>query len=285
MKSKLLLVLFVTLTRLQATPCVPFETSMNTLVKQLPTENKDWQLLSSLYKDYCNSERPTDTYIIPKMIHLIWLGSPMPEECKLTLVSWEKFHPDWVVKVWTDADTASFPFINREAFDRAQNFGEKSDIWRYEILYRYGGLYVDTDFECLQPFDFLHRSCEFYTGVGQNVNPQLWIGLIGSVSGHPILKATIDNLRTSLADHNYERIMSETGAYLFTRMFLAVAPQCKRATVVPFPVTFFYPFPGGERHRKDVQNIKREFLCPESMAIHYFATSWQRDHLPQSPNK
>jgi mannosyltransferase OCH1-like enzyme len=41
------------------------------------------------------------------------------------------------------------------AFDRASNFGEKSDIWRYEILFRLGGVYVDTDFECVRPFDSL----------------------------------------------------------------------------------------------------------------------------------
>ena len=31
--------------------------------------------------------------------------------------------------------------------------GEKSDIFRYEILYRFGGVYVDTDFECIKPFE------------------------------------------------------------------------------------------------------------------------------------
>jgi len=32
------------------------------------------------------------------------------------------------------------------------------------IRQQVGGLYVDTDFECLAPFDELHASLEFYTG-------------------------------------------------------------------------------------------------------------------------
>jgi hypothetical protein len=191
------------------------------------------------------------------------------------LASWQKFHPSWTVKLWTDREAAAFPFINRAAFDRAKNYGEKSDIWRYEILYQHGGLYVDTDFECLRAFDDLHRSCEFYTGIGQNTSAQLWIGVIGSKAGHPILKAVIDNLRAGPGDQDFERIMNDTGAYLFTKMFFAQAAESPLGTVIPFPVTVFYPFPGGLRGRKDQENIKSEFVRPETLAIHYFATSWQ----------
>ena len=38
----------------------------------------------------------------------------------------------------------------RDVFERAINPGMKSDIFRYEILKQIGGLYVDTDFECLK---------------------------------------------------------------------------------------------------------------------------------------
>jgi inositol phosphorylceramide mannosyltransferase catalytic subunit len=259
---------------LEALHKVPFEQSM-LHYSGYQAENPGWISLKSLYDNYQNGASIEDQYTIPKKIHLIWLGSPLPQRCRNMISSWEKFHPTWTIKVWTDVDAASFPFINRIAFDRAQNYGEKSDIWRYEILYQHGGLYIDTDFECLQPFDELHRSCEFYTGVGQTLNPDVWIGIIGSVPGHPILKATIDQIKIGPGDNNFERIMNDTGTYLFTKMFLEIALNCPIGTVVPFPLTFFYPFPGGERHRRDQSNIKEEFVKPESMAIHYFATSWQ----------
>jgi mannosyltransferase OCH1-like enzyme len=32
---------------------------------------------------------------------------------------------------------------------------KKTDILRFEILYQFGGLHKDTDFECLKPIDDL----------------------------------------------------------------------------------------------------------------------------------
>lgn len=46
--------------------------------------------------------------------------------------------------------------------------GERSDIFRLDILLHFGGVYVDTDFECLASFECLHAQSHmpFYTGVG-----------------------------------------------------------------------------------------------------------------------
>jgi hypothetical protein len=57
-----------------------------------------------------------------------------------------------------------FKMKNKDAFSGATNYGEKSDILRYEILSQFGGIYVDCDFECLKPFDDL-LSCAFFTGL------------------------------------------------------------------------------------------------------------------------
>ena len=39
--------------------------------------------------------------------------------------------------------------------NECSNIGEKADVLRLEILYQFGGVYVDCDFECLQTFDYL----------------------------------------------------------------------------------------------------------------------------------
>jgi mannosyltransferase OCH1-like enzyme len=39
---------------------------------------------------------------------------------------------------------------NQKAYSLAKNWGMKSDILRYEILQKFGGVYIDTDYECLQ---------------------------------------------------------------------------------------------------------------------------------------
>ena len=254
---------------------VPFEESMNAgLHYREKRELEKWDFVQSLYDAYRENFTLSDEYKIPKLIHLIWLGSFLPEKYYPIVESWEKFHPDWTVKVWTDFDVVEFGLINQEAYNRAKNYGEKSDILRYELLYRFGGLYADTDFECLQPFDEVHRSCEFYLGVGQTYEPQLWVGLMGSAPGHPIMKAAIEKIKVGPGDSKPTRILEETSVAYFTPRFFEAAPHCKIGTVVPFPITYFYPFPGAERERTDRENIKKEYAKPETMAIHYFDTSW-----------
>src|ERR1700730_3033568 len=41
---------------------------------------------------------------IPKIIHQIWLGSPFPEKYNKYQASWQKLHPKWIYKLWTDKD-------------------------------------------------------------------------------------------------------------------------------------------------------------------------------------
>lgn len=39
----------------------------------------------------------------------------------------------WEAKLWTDEDVDGFGLENRAAYDAAGNFGQKSDILRYEV--------------------------------------------------------------------------------------------------------------------------------------------------------
>jgi len=102
---------------------------------------------------------------IPKIIHQIWIGGPVPQEFKDFMQSWRDAHPDWEYRLWTDEDVKTFGLYNQTFYDRSDNYGVKSDILKWEIIYRYGGLYVDTDYECLQSFDmyhYLNGSCYTY---------------------------------------------------------------------------------------------------------------------------
>ena len=70
---------------------------------------------------------------------------------------------------------------------------KRSDIVRYEILHAFGGLYIDTDFECLKSFDILHHCYTFYIGTLSSHNVGIGNGIIGSVAGHPLLRWCIEN--------------------------------------------------------------------------------------------
>lgn len=78
----------------------------------------------------CNADSSS---LIPRTIHHIWLGSSLPEACARLRESWLSRHEGWTARLWRDADVEAFGLENQEAYDAAGNFGEKSDILRYEV--------------------------------------------------------------------------------------------------------------------------------------------------------
>ena len=92
--------------------------------------------------------------LIPRVFHRIWLGrQPMPAEFEAFGATWLQHHPGWKMKLWTEANLP--PLVNRWAFQQARTLAGRSDVARYEILFRCGGIYVDTDFECLRNLERL----------------------------------------------------------------------------------------------------------------------------------
>jgi len=87
---------------------------------------------------------------VPKIIHRIWLGgNPIPDEFAVYGATWQAKHPGWEMRLWTESDLANIDMQNRDLFDRPQSLAAKSNIARLEVLYLHGGVYVDTDFECI----------------------------------------------------------------------------------------------------------------------------------------
>lgn len=100
---------------------------------------------------------------IPKVIHQIWLGSPLPSRLAKLRETWMKNHPDWQFRLWTDDDFAQGSFESLDLADSTTCFGQKSDLLRAEVIYRYGGVYVDLDYESFRPLDLNGSGAMFAT--------------------------------------------------------------------------------------------------------------------------
>lgn len=264
---------------------IPFQTSMSrrdpafipqVLEKKLRKDAR-WKKLYKLYERNILESKPSPRYRIPKIIHQIWLGGPLPEKYKEIQKTWQKYHPDWEYRLWTDEDAKNFAMKNRELFDSATNLGEKADIFRYEILYRHGGLYVDTDFECLRSFDTLHKLCDFYIGIDtlerKFRSPRLSNALLASIPGHPLLEQCLKSMSGEGPRDNFDLIQQRTGPGLVTRAFLAQIDDLTYKNVA-LPSSYFYPLPAPERNGSFGGAIKEAWVQNESFAIHYWDGSW-----------
>src|SRR4051794_22782741 len=92
--------------------------------------------------------------MIPRLLHQIWLGpDAWPEEAEVRRRTWIDHHPEWEHHLWTEETVPSG--LRAEVYQRLRNPSERSDLLRLELLWRIGGVYVDTDVECLRPIGSL----------------------------------------------------------------------------------------------------------------------------------
>jgi mannosyltransferase OCH1-like enzyme len=134
---------------------------------------------------------PEKPPIIPALLHMIWVGpNEAPKYVNEYCETWRILMPTWQIRLWTNADltAAEFPVNLLAKINAATSGAQKADLMRYYIIYRHGGVYLDTDV-------IPHRSLEPIRGLGPLVlchdMPLSWayisIGFFAAVPYHPVL--------------------------------------------------------------------------------------------------
>lgn len=111
--------------------------------------------------------------MIPKIIHYCWFGrGPLPELAQKCIASWKKYLPDYEIKEWNEDnfDVNIIPYT-AEAY-QAKKYAFVSDYARFWVLYKYGGIYFDTDVEVIRPIDDIISKGNFM-GFETDPKPQL----------------------------------------------------------------------------------------------------------------
>ena len=136
------------------------------------------------------SDRPSEVRI-PKVINYCWFsGNPMPEYLVKCIESWKRFCPDYKIVRWDEDNYDVGKNIYMKQAYEAGKWGFVPDIARLDILYNYGGLYIDTDVEIIKNLDDLLGN-EAFTGVEKWGNINMG-GCSGAVPHHPMIKKMLD---------------------------------------------------------------------------------------------
>ena len=101
--------------------------------------------------------------MIPKIIHQVWVGTlNMPQREKDLCQKIQDIHPDYAYKFWTSDNVGpeleSMPANVRDCYTEYYKQGDyvfACDILRIWLVYKYGGFYLDVDFDiknCLDHF-------------------------------------------------------------------------------------------------------------------------------------
>lgn len=216
--------------------------------------------------------------LIPRILHQIWLGgSPIPEEFLEFSAGWRRHHPHWEYRLWTDRRLPRL--VHGEVIRAMGPLAGKADVLRYELIWRFGGVYVDMDFECLQSIDPLLEDIPAFIA-DQRVNRPI-NGLFGACLEHGFSAALVSGIPASFAAH--DGIFHQTGPGFLRRTlrrFLGPGFRRKRhgrgvlhcpndvhRTIQGFESSVFCPYDSHEKHR-------RHESFPDAYAVHHWAGSW-----------
>lgn len=134
--------------------------------------------------------------MIPKIIYQTWKTKVVPENCQKIRDEIQKLNPEYQMLLFDDNDIDQFVKNNfsnyiYDCYSKLNIGAARADIWRYCMLYKYGGVYLDMDAAILKPLNQLIKDddqCivtrENNAGVFNN-----WIMIFQK--DHPILLETI----------------------------------------------------------------------------------------------
>lgn len=104
--------------------------------------------------------------MIPKVIHYCWFGgNELSELGNRCIASWKELCPDYEIVRW---DETNYDVNKNEYMKKAyenKKWAFVSDYARLDIIYRYGGIYLDTDVELIKSIDELLENKAFM-GIG-----------------------------------------------------------------------------------------------------------------------
>lgn len=94
---------------------------------------------------------------VPKVIHQTWKTKDVPAHWRASQESWKAHHKTWTYLLWTDSDIKAYIQTARPAawslFEKLEWPIQRVDLFRYFVLYDFGGLYVDLDIMARGPID------------------------------------------------------------------------------------------------------------------------------------
>lgn len=221
---------------------------------------------------------------IPKTIHYCWFGgAPLGQLEQACIASWKALMPDCNIMRWDESNYDVEARIYTSQAYHAGKWAFVSDCARMDILYRYGGLYLDTDVELLcslndlldrGPFMGFEQVLSSHSAGATTVTAMVAPGLgIAAPAGHWLIGSILET-------YNDESFLENDGAP-------RTIPIGVRTTEILRTL--------GLRDENTLQTIgdltvyPSDFLCPKSYdtgtvkvtsnthAIHHYAQSWHSE--------
>jgi len=155
---------------------------------------------------------PTEVSGVPLTVYRSWHSQQIPVRMMATVKKTMAMTPEFDNYFFTDQDCIDFIESNYEpnvgrAFRSLKPGAYKSDLWRYCILYKRGGIYIDIKLELHLPLkEILEKYPKLFVidmAKCDDTIP-LWNGIMSSPPGNPMFKACIDEIVENCRNRDYK---------------------------------------------------------------------------------
>jgi mannosyltransferase OCH1-like enzyme len=192
---------------------------------------------------------------IPRIIHQTFRSHDLPAELRANVETIQAMNPGWTYRLYDDADIERFI---RESYGNEilgyyhridPRYGAaRADLFRYLLLYRVGGVYLDIKSTTVRPLDETLRPDDLYLlshWRNQAEGPRAGWGMhdgleatgrgeyqqwhVICTAGHPFLKAVIERVLRNIDAYRPWReklgkhaVLQVTGPIAYTRAILPI---------------------------------------------------------------
>jgi hypothetical protein len=211
--------------------------------------------------------------MIPKLLHYVWVGGPMPDNQRRYLDTWQEYNPDFKITCWNEQNIDMTQPIISDAYKR-KKWAKVADIARLQAVLQQGGIYLDTDFKVVKSLAPLLRHKCFYGFQTKEPGPD-WLGngAFGAEPGHWFIQEAVDGLYamrrsllperpTSFGPKHITRLLRVHGLKKYDDQGVMV----RDVYIAPVPV--FYPFSHGE-------TFTPACITQDTLAVHFWEGSWK----------
>ena len=208
--------------------------------------------------------------MIPKIIHYCWFGGKeKPQSVCRYIQTWKAVMPDYEIREWneTNIDLKNIPFA-QEAYIKGK-YAFVSDVVRLQVLYNYGGIYMDTDVEVIKCVDEFLDSPAFVSFEGES---SISTAVIGAQPSSEFIKDCLSYYEGRHFIQSDDAIDTTPNTRIIANflrgkglLFDNTRQKLGDNYLIVYPVTYFSAkqFPSGKL-----------LVTENTYCIHNFAGSW-----------
>ena len=214
--------------------------------------------------------------MIPRLLHYVWVGSPLPDHQRRNIDTWRKSNPDFEVVQWDESNIDFSAPSLRQAYKR-RLWAKVADIARLMAIRNQGGFYFDVDFHLYRSLAPLREhACVLGFQTEQRGTDWVSNGMLGATPNHWFIAKALDRVLSLRAmPFGFDR-PTRYGPKLITRLLIEEGLSQYHADGVTLrdihicPTQAFFPWPYGT-------DFRQSSVTPAAFGMHMWEKSWEKD--------